>query len=215
MKYDPNFVKESLRFDEFYAKAQVLLEMPYHRGGDYKEGETELSIGSRLSNTQLNHNRYIYLGTLTNDGIDVKLYTDSYGYSMSITGYTPVDEKYNDRIFGISLRKTAIPKYGEIWTVTNVQTYKNFRMGGLARTIYAFIAQNMGTIISDSYQYDGAVNLWKSLAKHSTDFGLKVILINTETKEEKEYDGTNIPDDVIWGQDEKNHPNMRLILMKK
>jgi len=215
MKYDPNFVKDSLGFDEFYATALEILGMPYHWDGEYDKGSRSFGLADIMSNTQLNHNRYVYLGTLESNGTPLKLYTDGYGYSMGIMAYIPVDEKYNHTVFGIALRRSVLPAYGEVWTVTNVQAVPNFRLGGLASILYAFIAQNMGIVLSDAYQYDGAVALWKSLAKHSSEFDLKVILINTETKEEKEYDGTNIPDDVIWGKDEKNHPNMRLILMKK
>lgn len=205
-----------MRFDEFYAKAQTMIETPYHWEGDYDAGSRDIGLGDRMSNKQLDAT-YTSMGVIESSitGRKLKLYSTSGGGHIQIVGFTPIDDKYNDSVFAINLNETSYPSIGEVYEVSNVQVIPEFRMHGFASAVYTYLVNHMGIIISDKYQYDGAVALWKAMAKKVHSIGLKVIVVNMTTHEQTEYDGHNIPDADIWGTDIPKHTNMRLLLMPK
>lgn len=205
-----------MRFDEFYEKAQALIETPYQWEGNYDAGSREFGLGDRMSNRQLEAT-YSYMGEVSSDVTKdkLKLYSTSGGGKIQIVGFTPIGDKYNDSVFAILLKETKVPSVGNVYEVSNVQVIPEFRMHGFATAVYAYLVKEMGIVISDKYQYEGAVALWKAMAKKVHSIGLKVVVINMKTQEQTEYDGSNIPDDVIWGTDLNYHTNMRLLLMPK
>jgi hypothetical protein len=89
--------------------------------------------------------------------------------------------------------------------VKQVWTEPRFENQGIASFMYALLARQSFTVISDKVQYLGGKELWKSMAKkaHLNNYLIKIY--NTDAGYIKDangnilkYDSSNIDDSIIW-----------------
>lgn len=90
--------------------------------------------------------------------------------------------------------------------VQRVYTVKEFRNNYVAGYLFALLAKNGHTIISDEVEYLGGKELWKKLARQAELKHYKIRIFNQRTgefltdsnKEIIEYNGENINEAIIW-----------------
>lgn len=89
---------------------------------------------------------------------------------------------------------------------------KKLSGGGIAGAVYQFVAERYD-LVSDRLQYLGARDLWKSLARRDV---INVYVfdeserdyLRDEDGEIIKYNGTNIDDDYIWGQEQEHQDRL-------
>lgn len=84
-----------------------------------------------------------------------------------------------------------------------VQTSKRSRSAGIATELYIKLAQSGFTIISDNEQWIGGKQLWKKLAQSVSNVSNITVSVLKDDKMVP-YNGSNIPDDEIWSEDNKH-----------
>lgn len=106
----------------------------------------------------------------------------------------------------------------KILQVTLVTVAEEAKFMGVGSFLYSSIAQAGFTIISDTHQFKGGQALWKKLAR--SKLANEVVYVMNQGKvfaknnQPVIYDGSNIPDNEIWSEDQQ-HKYVLLIYKKK
>lgn len=90
--------------------------------------------------------------------------------------------------------------------LVNVVRTDQFR--GLGTFLYSSLVQAGFTVISDNHQFIGGKELWQKIGRthlaNETVFVIDKGVVKTENERPIEYDGTNIPEEDIWSDDEQH-----------
>lgn len=206
-----------LKFDDFInfmSKAEALLESPQLVDKDYDEPVEELSDPSIFSNEILT-TQYQHIGDAKIAGEKIHLYIQESSGKYLVIGVVPSDKyvKYNTAVFSLKLIELnyiddKVKSLGnKCLAVSLVYNKDEYRYKGLSSQVYVMLAKHGYVIISDELHYKGAKNLWKRLAYLKGLIKVRVFdndsdqFIKDSTGGEL-YDGSNIPDDVIWSTDD-------------
>ena len=126
-----------------------------------------------------------------------------------------------DMIHWVGIISGDIPNYNKIAFTMDTVSYRNciqpigvfttdeLQGHGIALRVYINIVKKLNYMISDHTQYDGAVELWKSLAKIGPTYGLHVVV------HDERFDSFKMLDDVdensIWAEEGRSHVRLMLV----
>ena len=200
-------------------KLDQLLEMPQairRNLGDDPDDDHEPMTSFFMTNEQF-ANRYTVVGM--NGNTIAGLAKDLGGALVGVRGPRKEDQVEGVHIYGQlhfkDVYNLGFPndplrlKQQRVLQVSLVNVVKDTEYRGLASFLYTSIAGAGFTIISDTTQYNGGIELWKKLGR-ARPGNLAIYLINKGDvlKDEQgkpiEYNGSNIPEDQIWSEDETN-----------
>ena len=101
--------------------------------------------------------------------------------------------------------------------VSLVEVDKTIKLSGLGSFLYSSMVQAGYSVVSDNLQFLGGQAVWKKIARdHLPNEAVYVIdhgnLMTDDSGKPIEYDGSNIPDNVIWDLDEEGTKEFVLLV---
>lgn len=115
------------------------------------------------------------------------------------------------------------PNLGEIagkaLQVDTVVSTDEARGGGYGYSLYKMLLNSGFTLASDNVQYVGGIELWKKIIRRSArDLHNVYILQNGKLLRDEKgqvivYDGSNVPDDVIWSTNKRSEQHYYTLLV--
>lgn len=216
----------STDYIEFMGKAKILLESPQLVDTDYNEPVGELTEPNIYSEHVLAE-QYEKIGSVESGNVIVDLHMQHNFGKYLIIGVIQSESypKYKHGIFSLRMIELttiddSLNSLGiKCLSVNLVYTKNEYRFQGLSSKAYVMLAKMGYVILSDELHYKGAKNLWKRLAYLK---GLVSVRVFDDANEKfvvdeignELYDGSNIPDDVIWSKD-SSKMNILLVLSLK
>jgi hypothetical protein len=194
---------------------EILLEAPYwHKGLKDKKFDHEMSITSLSSVKRLHR-------ILKKDKLTYYLINNAESvagvWKETVSDIPPTDDHDVKFISILVLRfkkhttLVNIPddlKDKKILQVDYVETNTNFENLGFAKELYVQLAKVGYAVMSDTAQYDGGKELWKSIARNAIKSGITVKLLDDEHGYLRDksgnpliYNGKNLDDKEIWSHD--------------
>lgn len=144
----------------------------------------------------------------------------------AVVGFEVQDESGNSKFASfvtLNLRKPLvdIPGVGKAVQVSMVRAVDEGQGLGYAKFLYKSIIRAGYTLISDFTQHPDGADLWKALARESSDDSIDVKIFDNNIKDFLRsddgeiiiYDGRNIPDSKIWNIDGENPRNKFVVLI--
>lgn len=205
-----------MSFLEFieYDKKRKLNEMSPYLNPTRKQLENLSSLSEESI-----EDGFKYLGTVSEQDLDI--------YENEDTGAILAGVMIDGRFY-ISLRITCEERSLYVRSmqlsdsrkhVKMLNTDKDFARQGIAKDVYIFVAQHFD-LVSDRVQYLGAKVLWQSLAKSSP---INVYVFDESTKDYIRdslgdiinYNGSNIDENLIWGQTNQHHDRLLVATVRK
>lgn len=210
-------------FQKFIEHAHTLLEMPQYLDKDYELDPRELTQPDFYSDKTLS-DQFKYIGTIDVKQETLELYIQEIHSTFCVIGVrsTYEHDKYKRCLLSIKLVELngideKVKSLGsKCLAVSLVHCVADNRYSNISTNAYLALANLGYVIVSDELHYKGAKSLWKKLAT----IGLaKVRVFDNDTDifitgsdNSEIYNGTNIPDDTIWGDSDKM--NILLVLSK-
>lgn len=211
-------------FYDFFDSMMLMMEAPNRIPGDLppiNHGDAKMSNPVSKKNLSENYTLISNINPATAGGITIGIYTKPVNSSkMLVLGMTDIgDDAYLKCIFSMMLVKNTSKFLPEnTWSVESVFTDDGHKNQGIGSSVYSELVHHNHIILSDDSQYDGAFGLWKRLAAQSNALGVNVKIFDyrqlnflTDSTGSDIYDGSNIPEDKIWGTTNRGHVRLLLI----
>lgn len=108
---------------------------------------------------------------------------------------------------------------GKALQVDTVVSVDEARGGGYGYALYKMLINAGYSLASDNIQYIGGRELWKKIVRraakdmHNVYILVDGKLLRNEAGQPIAYDGSNVPDDVIWSTDKRSVPHYNTLLV--
>lgn len=177
---------EEVSYNMIQSKSKRVLGLDFDL---YQKDFIVLKSGEKLDLYKSKVHNYFLLGRFYKEQEDEIRFAVIFDLSFKIEKYKSKQKQLNGK---------------EVITIETVHTARDYRGSKIAQQIYRMLL-NKYIIMSDSIQYEGAVNLWKVIIKNSTVYSYNILedkIISKIT--------SNTPDTQVWSDNESKR-RIRLV----
>lgn len=204
----------------------LLKEMPRRNRGELSADDDEKGKIEPFFASQKMMDERGYKTIAKRDNVEVVL-KDDLSIAMIGTRFKRFDGQEGILIFGQLIFKDRLKidakdsrLMNKVLQVSVVEVVRESKMKNLGSFLYSSLVQEGYTILSDNLQYEGGYQLWKKLARSHLPNEVVYImdhgrLMLDDKGQPVEYDGTNIPDEKIWSENDNLKNYVLLVYTKK